>query len=110
MTFLGVLTPIIVSRVGIRRFKYCMVALSAPWILIIVANSFYTLSLGDQGLQRQFGIGSACRSDCKIIALVAAYRASGGFGSDGTLSGQVSPTTYNEGQLSTTEKCFSLEA
>ena len=44
MTFIGVLTPIIVSRIGIRRFKFCMVALSAPWSLIIVANSFYTLS------------------------------------------------------------------
>ena len=44
MTFLGVLTPIIVSRVGIQRFKFCMVALSAPWSLIVVANSFYTLS------------------------------------------------------------------
>ena len=44
MTFLGVLTPIIVSRIGIRRFKFCMVALSAPWSLIVVANSFYTLS------------------------------------------------------------------
>jgi hypothetical protein len=44
MTSLGVLTPIIVSRVGIRRFKLFMVALSAPWSLIVVANSFYTLS------------------------------------------------------------------
>ena len=44
MAFLGVLTPIIVSRIGIRRFKFCMVAFSAPWSLIIVANSFYTLS------------------------------------------------------------------
>ena len=44
MIVLGVLTPMIVSRIGIRRFKFCMVALSAPWNLIIVANSFYTLS------------------------------------------------------------------
>ena len=44
MTSLGVLTPIIVSRVGIRRFKLFMVALSAPWSLIVVANSFYALS------------------------------------------------------------------
>ena len=44
MAFLGVLTPIIVSRIGIRRFKLFMVALSAPLNLIIIANSFYTLS------------------------------------------------------------------
>ena len=44
MIVLGVLTPMIVSRIGIRRFKFCMVALSAPWNLIIIANSFYTLS------------------------------------------------------------------
>ena len=44
MTFIGILTPIIVSRIGIRRFKLFMVALSVPWNLIYIANSFYTLS------------------------------------------------------------------
>ena len=44
MTFLGVVTPIIVSRIGVRRYKLFMVALSAPWNLIFIANSFYTLS------------------------------------------------------------------
>ena len=44
MIVLGVLTPILVPRLGIRRFKLFMVALSAPWNLIFIANSFYTLS------------------------------------------------------------------
>ena len=44
MTSIGILTPIIVSRIGIRRFKLFMVALSVPWNLIYIANSFYTLS------------------------------------------------------------------
>ena len=34
----------------------------------------------------------------------------GGFGSDGTLVGQADPTTYNEGQPSTTGKCYNLAA